>query len=1035
MKASTRQTLMISGVLGVIGAVIVAGVMTQSSNTANTSEAQLNHAAPVARPTPPVDAGEAGRRGLSDLVQAGAKARIVSTDTAGNTVLEAAFDTIEPLPDGRFSATGIDGWGRLGDGRIQVQAPRGTLVMPGANEAPESGTLSGGVTIRLLEPDPTTNTMLVTVSVQVPTLEFDFPAGELSTNDPLKVLGVNWAADLQGLFVQFSEVRQRVQYARVANGGLVQLGPEHGLSTSAQHAAPTQTPATRPTTTASTDAPSKSPREPRIDHYRLQAAGSVRAKSSNYAINADSLQIFARLTDGSLNAGPAEQPANTAAQNPASNTSSDRDAPSTRDTITGTFAWNHTLELQALDAAPIELVRDDLIARFMPASNNRVRLADTESGIEATAAGFEYAATRQAARLIGIPDQRAVAIAVPGVGNASLSDLIVDFTTGRGSATGPGSLQAQRAADDRAPDRIDWNTGLTFQLQGVARNTAESLWLERADFTGSVQASDSHRILRGHLVRAWFDRAEATSNNAQAANDTSAMRLQRVTATGDGETPAVALAPRRDVPGSFDRIAAMELTVLFEPAAAGSNSVVPTLASAVGQVQGQWEGNTVQGGYAEAHFTQPTTSTPAASASVADNITVHRVEVEAAEGEQIVLQSADGWHASGRRATTTQGTDIATIVGSPATVVFMDQQGGQSLTGPSIELRQADRIISVNGPGTASLATKDQRAMAYSRVQVSWHDALHYDDRAGRAEAIGRVVAVGTSEDNTQGVSERHLGEGQRAVLRITPGTTDHDAQSTQPTPAERRLLAVELTGDPDSAEEAQWARAEFQRFRQSSASEGDASLSASPADRQLDFLIELAGKVLRSNLQEGTLDVPGPGRLVIEDRRRTSSDQRASVGGLSRFRWEGGLALDAAEGRSTMSDRVSLLHRPPGSTTNTEMRCQRLDAWFIDELGRPLSQSHTASSTDLVQGLGSAGAQLDRVELRGAVWMTHEAVEVSGDTLRYKTSDDELFIAANDGNTVTIVERASGRTFNAREVAVNLRTGAWRRSGGGIVQ
>lgn len=1026
MNAGTRNALMISGVLGVVGAVVVAGLMTRTSGNGSGADLLRERPGPAARPAAAVDApGGAGasRTGISDLVQAGSKARVVSTDSAGNPVLELAFDTIEPLPDGRFAATGIDGWWRLGEQRVQVEAPAGTLVMPAASQAPESGTLSGGVTIRVLAPDEAGGVMAVQASVVIEALAFDLSTGELSTEDTVNARGRGWAAELEGLFLQFSEVRQRIQYARVVRGGAVRIGDEHGLASGQGEPAG---PRGGRAAGAGDGGSSREARpEPaRVDHYRVEVADRIRLESESRVIESDVLQVFARLTDGVLAGvdGTDSPDAEGAGE------SGTRGGGEAQRGLEASLAWAGLMELRVVEESPVELVRDELVARFMSMDRKRVVLADEASGVRAEAAGFEYAATRRAARLIGVPSERAVVVEAPGVGRAALSDLVVDFQTGRGSASGPGELLAERATGDRAPERIGWETGLTFQLGGVAAGSSEAIWLERADFTGGVLASDGARQLRGHLVRAWFDQVGRAGSAAGSDDPGAGMRLQRVTATGDGEVLAEAVSPREVLSGSgvaagsgeaFDRIAAMELTVLFEPTGADA-AVSPRLASALGQVRGSWDGNTVEGAYAEAIFSERSGS------GGSDAIEVDRVMIESGDGGEVVLASADGWRATGRRATAVGGGRSATIVGSPASVVFMDAEGGQALTGPNIELRQAARTVVVNGPGTASMATAGELATAYARMQVSWRDTLVYDDAAGRAEALGGVVAVGSWPPDGEGRSERHICEGQRAVLRITPAADDSSGlEAGGAGGGERRLMAVELSGEGEPVAEADWARVETRRFVEPGAE--------SAGERRLELLVELAGSVLRSDMREGTLDVPGAGRLVIEDRR---GDASQSVGALSRFRWAGGLALDADAGRSVMNDSVSLLHRPAGATAITEMRCQRLEAWFVDEQGRRLGESEAVGAAgDLVQGLGAAGVRLERVELRGAVWISHEALEVSGDTLRYRTSDEELFIAANDGNTVTVVERASGRTFNAREVAVNLRTGAWRRSGGGGVR
>lgn len=312
-------------------------------------------------------------------------------------------------------------------------------------------------------------------------------------------------------------------------------------------------------------------------------------------------------------------------------------------------------------------------------------------------------------------------------------------------------------------------------------------------------------------------------------------------------------------------------------------------------------------------------------------------------------------------------------------------------------------VISYDAAGSnpAELATGGQSAVGFGPGGPAQGPGLLGDGGLGGgadgpAGGIRRVEAIS------------HIGQGAAGTARV-----------------ESRLLAA-LGSPVPLTEPSDWRR----------------QTAGAPTER----LLFLEGSRIIADLAGGTLDVPGAGRLLIDERSTAKAPPEASGGdgigarGTSLFTWEGGLSFERAAERVRMTTDVRLRHRPTGDTRVLLLESQELTADLRFPQGQgsgsvlaELPVSAAAGGAGGVGGVGVdgvvGGAPGERVELRGAratglVVAEFDQRQLAGDTIVYEPASGTLEATAASGGNVSILDRARSAPATARRIVWNLLTG-----------
>ncbi|MBL0926765.1 MAG: hypothetical protein IBJ11_03820 [Phycisphaerales bacterium] len=976
--------------------------------------------APVA-PLPPLPAlagggstpvDPTGTQSPIDLVAMGQRGSWLGVDPrTGRPSYELLWDTLDPEDAGRIRLARPRAWFDAGAGRtVLVTAESGRLVWPARDKEPESGELLGGVTARLLRPgtprtvadDPRALEDATVGRLFTPTIRFESALGQVETTDRIAVSGPGLALEAVGLVLRFSEVQRRLQYARIDQGGTLTINP----SRMREAAAPGDTPDDQASGAATaTVAPPE-----RIDLYQATIAGSragapvispLRIVQGRRTVEAEMLTVFARLADGSL---PREAIAPFERTAPATVELMGPPAPGQSMTVAIAppaasglpdeeirATWGGPLEVRPVGTeAPgslrservKELARDDLAVRLASPRTGRVEVADPESGTSVRAAEIEYGATARSVALSARPGaaEPEVAVVIAQAGELLTTRLEADLTTGVGSAAGAGRFLAARqpAAADAGepapqPPAVRWTGRSDFRFDTSAGPVGAGGMVlpTELSFTDGVEASDRSGRLTAGFVRATLA-AVARSDRVQPD-----IRLVGVLASDDA----------RLTDAGDGTVRADQIRVAFDRA---SPTPRPVGAEARGGVVASQNNQNLRADRADVRF-DPDPQGRGVRAGALN-----------AEGGVRVL-TADGVEALADRLSADVPARQAVLFGAPAELRRNEGGEARSLRAARINLDGDARRLTAPESGTIAFAlTSDGRDL---RTDVQWSGGLTFNDRDGIADLRGDVRLVGQS-----GSLERQSARGDQLTIRLA-----------QPTPDGKRPVAeVRLDGAEAPAS------VEFRRFAAPAADAG----TPPDAPRTLEALAALrSGRLILTNAPAAgplaqRVEAPGPGTLVVEDRRGPAAPappptaNAPGTRGTSVFTWTGGLVVERASGVATMQGGVRLRHLAPGASAVTEIEA--------DSARAEVTRAAEASDPDR--------PELRRVAATGNVYVKHEQTRISAAELAYDVASGVATATAAPGGVVTVFDGRDGRTVTAAAVEIEPATGRWRIAGAGTI-
>ncbi len=881
-----------------------------------------------------------------------------------------SYSRFEPLESGRYSVADPNARIILDDGRaIQITSRTARFVRRGSSNEPQSGEFRGDVRIRLLE---ATGENEVGLTIATDSLRFDSTLGELRTTD--KVVATSPESEFrgEGLTVVYSEADRKLLYLRVDRGESLSWTP---------------TERTRNAARSTSGGSQTSATSAAVDHYRAVFTGPVTIDSGSRTVNAERLELWATLFDGGLSPDAITRIrlASTDAQGSTQTTTGDAlvSAGANEPVI---MRWSGPLEVQPLDAKPGELAQDEVFARLSSPNQGLVRVQDADAGLEASGVSFEYGLTSGAFTAVGV-GPRGVTVRARDRAEALVGRFEANLIRGTASFPGPGTMRAIGAATDNAP--------LDASGQPLPQDVS---WLGRADFT-IAKAPDG--ALLGALTRAVF--ADGVLARDQG-RDAGAMLAQLDFDVREGRSAltSVSLRDRASLSALEDgRISAKRIDIAFADGADSRGNPLLRSATAEGEVRATRDGDAISAELVEVDFVLGDDDKP--------EVDAFRAEL----GVEIALVSDDGERIDAIADTVRASprNETAELIGEPAVI----RRGAATVRGRALRLDGRRAAISGFGPGEAEyvLAPGDGRdSLPYERVRAVWNSAMSYDDSTGQAEFTGDASLQG---DDGALVRDSARAERITAVFEKVAGSA---TGSTGAIPGgDRRLV-----------------RAEFRSGRYEGTSESDVEIESrryeSVAGAQggvtLNQLLFLSGERVFVDGESQGIEVPGPGRMVVEDRRGSGASGSAPKGGsfasgasskgTTMFEWQGSLRASQAAGDATITNGVLVRHLPLDSTQTVELEAERVSA-ILPERGRSIE-----SAGEVV---------VERVEASGAVYVRSGRRQMIADRLIFAPQESTIEAFPALGNVVTLFDPQVGAPLVARNpVYWNIATDTLRATG-----
>lgn len=963
--------------------------------------------------------------------------------------------TLDPLPGGRANVTEPRGLIYMRDGRvISVRAQRGTILRPPRSEEPESGTFEGQVRVEFFEPttrgQPADIERPPALTLETQSLRFDRSLYEASTGDRWSMSSDRIRASGRGIRLVGNDVNQRLELGEFERVDEVIISPRsQALTSNTPAPAPPSTPsgpASTPTTTTTTTATAA---EPKLDApapietlYRAQAEGSVTVTSGSRKLRGELAEVWVRLVgnqlpDGAL--GPREGPgAVTDSATPADTTSTTGlavtppvgSAPVSRQGRADEqirLTWTGPMVIRPLEIAPPALASDDAAIRISSPASARptgegssiatasrdasVEFSDQRASISGVAGSLVYGATSRNLSLLG---SRQTPFRVTSGERATLTGeaLRVNLGSGIAQLLGPGEVQERAAAEGFAPGTDAAQRLISWTDQADIEFFTRAGWMtgeiRRAAAQGSVIARDARSSLNADFLEAVFDRRRPSD----------ATYLTRVAASGNAVARTASTRP-----GAIaSSLRGSSLALAFTPPKAGERESTPALAIARGLVDAQRAGSRLLCDSLEAALE------PDARGQI-------RAVGVNASGD-VRYTDDRGIEALADRLTADPIAERANLFADQPEGVRISQRGAV-ITARQVTLDSPARKLGVFGPGrlTFQRAAASATAMATTadaRLDTTWTSWMTLSDTTNTAEIVGDVRTTWTGAGDRPGAG--NLARSAQQIERVWCDRLDLQFTQTE----------IALTPASPAAALVPGAKPETRRQVSRAVASGRSLQDRSGARAQIESLridqvtgarrlIFLEGDRIIASETDSTLVVPGPGRLLVDDRAASApanadappsistpgslfgTSQRRS--GSSLFSWTEQLSLNRASGRADLTGSVRLIHRPQDQASGLlTLEGERLSA--LVDVPSPGQIDPTKP------GERSNDARLISATAQGAVVAQGNSDKrVLAELMRYDAMNRTLTAEGGDLTRVTLVDPARGAPIGASKIVWNLVT------------
>lgn len=912
------------------------------------------------------------------------------------------FAQMDPLEDRNYLVSKPDAWIYLKNGGVvRVRAASGKIYMPERGREPQSGSLSGGVTIesyapRAGRPLPPEASERPAATLTTPTLSFDTLTGSLTTNESLTFASADADFEGTGLNLLYNRVKQRIELLEVTQGKELRLRQRPREKAPAATAAPSAAPGEAPAATPAPGAPAPStPAAVEEVRYTLRLGENVRVLQAQRELEADTLTIWARLVNGRLPEGaiapvrvprgqggtsaavatvaaPVAKPVSAGdALAKAPETTSVPAAPDAATSEDVIVRWDGPLLATPIEETPEELSRDHVALRFTAERRGAVAMRDPERSFAGKAGLISYGATSR--RLVlDAAGSAAPELELGTTGGVLAERIEADLTAGLVRMPGRATLRltGDRGASVTAAEQTD----ITFAApeDGQGGRAGE---LRQAAFSGDVVA----RLEDGSSLDAGFARvdfAAGRSSDTQGKDSSVKSVIARFVAEGK-----VALQSEA---GS---VRAERVDVGFEMRDGQRSS--PRVFTAEKGVVVQRGFERLSGELIEAQLESIDGKTQVASARI-DGGASYRDEIEGLDVRADSIRADLTLDEGSRR----QRVDLL----GNATIT----RQGTTIAGDQARLDGRSTAMEVFGAGRFEHTAPANEPQKIGRINATWTGGMTYDDRLGRLECKGQVRGVSSPDELT-----RDTIAAEQLVVMLTP-RSESPAPGAAAEPGiaggSRQLVSAEVLGDEGTR-----ASVETRRYRDASS-------------KELERLAYLEGGRILLGSGGGALEVPGAGKLLVRDVSQASAGApggppagvapapmpSGEAKGDALFDWTDSLTFERASGDMRMGGDVHLTHRRASDQLVTTMRCDRLDARLVGGDGRGAS-----GSLSMVRATGNVGVAAGPAGT--------SARELSADTVEYDTIAGILAARAEPGASVLMVEPARGTTVRARGIVWNL--------------
>lgn len=962
---------------------------------------------------------------------------------------------LEPISQVEKRLTEPRGYVYMRDGGLVVITSKtGRLNTTPKVQEPQSGRFEGGVTLELFPAGTDPKSDKPTLVAKSDSLDFDMPSASISTTGPFTVTSTAVDIDGSGMRLIANQLEEGIERFEVAKVNKVTIRPDAKDPRSSSGLTTEQTARATPAGT---------PKGPdRLRTYRAVIEGGVKLIQGQRTLTAERAEAWAhlvnnRLPDGAIGLlGP--EPATAGADKKPSEQPFPIPTPAdgTDTTITGT--WTGRMVVTPVTdtgegAMPAEF-KDNKAALRLNAGQTPVTVQDEAFKGSMTAARLDFGATSRTLTLHATP-LMPVHIDTASAGSLVCKGATIDLGKGQIDLTGPGDLipapsaiakastttppaAAQSLPKTAAALAGEGNvpTNLTFAQQLTLNFRTAGNWItpdaESATIKGGFNATSGD-------VKASAD--EATVKFRQKVGDKNSIEELILKGNATASAPAATrTAPIAGVPapspttpapaaktGARDTLSGQQMTFKFD-ADPVTGQETPKSVEVTG------EARATAGGAGENGLNLKARSIKAELGKEKDQIVV--VKAEANEDVHVSnnpVTADSSLLASGEKLTVDPAAGVAVLTGGTIPVTI--SVNGAVMMGPKVTLTQSTGEVSVDGPGSIN-SIKDENLAPGEEVTTShahWSKSMTFNNTTGKATCLGDASATMTVGD-----TQRDVAQAETIVLFFTPASEAPKPAAGKPAAsAPRELISAEALGELGvDGKPPRPATLEHRQFAMVN------------GEQKLEQLVYLEGHKIVANQPARTLDVPVPGKLLVDDRTQEPAKTPApttppaggaapsaspiggftSAKGTSLFTWMGSLHLDMTKGEATLKKDVALTHQPftaPGApaAAQTTLDCDQLTAFLKTQ---PPGAAPPAAPT----AIGKLDASLEKVEAKGNVVAKSEGRQLTAETIIFDTVRQFIEAAgSNDENQtlVTYLDPARPAPLRARKISWDQKSGEVR--------
>jgi lipopolysaccharide export system protein LptA len=987
------------------------------------------------------------------------KIQIRDRKNPGRQAGELTFAGMDPVADQRHMVR-VDqprAWFAFNDGAwLSVRSPAGLVYMPDRQRPPESGTLSGGVVVRLFDPTPLgerpAESARAAVTFETESIDFDTLLNTLTTAKPWQASSKDLEATGQGLAWKFNAGQERTEYAEVTSNLRVVYTPpsepvaaRSAMPRSASPAPTATGPLARTTNTPPTalpptpetpqtplTPPSPSPEAgsgPMADTqtllYRLVLEGAVKIEQEGREVTAPRLSMWARLINGRLpddaltpirwmEASPASALATTSTPSsthkdipidtpstwPTGFTSSQMGPSPTSMADAGMSASEPPIILtasgstilRALDATPTELAEDHLAARFERFPQSESSAASHAESPRVKAIDAIQAATIDAEAIEYFATSRRCRL----IGTREHPAVV--------NLLNQGTIQTERLDANLALGLIKLSgTGQLTSVQDPAASTGQEehspreqclRWHEQGDLVLLSRDGQLAPALKQAIFTGQVVASDDAGESSLSGDHLRADFLERSLGSTQTVLNRVIVEGSGRATSSEGWLESERLVAEFErPRTSDAADATPPVSGVVAT------------GLVRAQIRDAKLNADELQAVLAQDQRGRSIVREAIVSGQVIVQRRDGVIARAERIEAAPERELAELFGQGSSI----ERAGTRITGEQLRLDGQSRRIDVLSPGTLTHHDQAPRAGDEPAVAAQWLISMTYDDTTGQAICEGDVRATATQTEplGRAYTKDTVLAERVRLELETNQDSPQRSGDLEASTRPVRRAVALGSIRDRVDG-----TRASI---------ESRSIVAQADGPGRLERLSYIESEELEADRSASSAWARGPGKLLLLDERppEPESDPQNAGGvadlgstrGRTLFTWAGSGLVDQGAGRIELVRNVSLIHTPLGQGQDLLLDAERLlaDVTFEqDASGRPSTQG-----------------RLRKTRAIGGVTLTYGPREIDADSLEYDaiTGIVRAFAPPQVGGTLTILDRRTASPQTARSLIWNLRT------------